>query len=52
MPSVKAPAHQAGDFLVDYEEKYFPMCKQNRAKKRSSHFIPSTAFVRPLYLNC
>ena len=24
MPEVTQPAHQAGDFLVDYEEKVFP----------------------------
>jgi len=33
MPEVTAPAHQAGDFLVDYEEKVFPDVKADPGEK-------------------
>jgi len=33
MPEVTAPAHQVGDFLVDYEEKVFPDVKAEPGEK-------------------
>lgn len=33
MPEVTAPAHQTGDFLVDYEEKVFPDVKAEPGEK-------------------
>ncbi len=33
MPSVSRPAHQAGEFLVDYEEKVFPDVKAEPGEK-------------------
>ncbi len=33
MPSVDIPAHQAGDFFVDYEEKVFPDVKAEPGEK-------------------
>ena len=33
MPEVTTPAHQTGDFFVDYEEKVFPDIKAERGEK-------------------
>ncbi len=33
MPQVTAPAHQTGDFFVDYEEKVFPDVKAEAGEK-------------------
>jgi uncharacterized repeat protein (TIGR04044 family) len=33
MPAVTQPAHQKGDFLVDYEEKVFPDIKADEGEK-------------------
>lgn len=33
MPQVTAPAHQTGDFFVDYEEKVFPDVKADAGEK-------------------
>ena len=33
MPAVTAPAHQKGDFLVDYEEKVFEDVKATPGEK-------------------
>ena len=33
MPAVTAPAHQKGDFLVDYEEKVFEDVKAEPGEK-------------------
>ncbi len=34
MPAVAMPAHQKGDFLVDYEEKVFEDVKALPARRR------------------
>ena len=34
MPAVTAPAHQKGDFLVDYEEKVFEDVKAAPIKQK------------------
>jgi hypothetical protein len=33
MPEVTTPAHKAGDFFVDYEEKVFPDVKAEPGEK-------------------
>jgi hypothetical protein len=33
MPEVTTPAHQTGDFFVDYEEKVFPDVKAEPGEK-------------------
>jgi len=37
MPEVTRPANQAGDFLVDYEEKVFPDVKAEPGEKSPDH---------------
>ncbi len=42
MATVTAPAHQKGDFFVDYEEKVFEdVSKPNPARRLSSLSTPS-----------
>ena len=45
MPSVTAPAHQKGDFLVDYEEKVFEDVK-GRARREGAGHLPHRGLRR------
>ena len=52
MPSVTAPAHQKGDFLVDYESKVFEDVKAEKVRKRWSLFTRWPSRDRSVWSTC